>query len=278
MRSLIVLNALMCVSLLAGCGPELVTPDFATPSYQDHPNLKIAEMARARGDLPQAIHDYRDIIKEEGPPCEPAYIGLGMALLDANAVEEAKKTFEKALALFPRSPCAFIGMGAVYLTLNQPENAIKSFDCALVINSRCAKALNGRGIALDMLGDTCGAQANYKAAIELDPNNVSYKSNLALSMALAGNDREAIRELEKLARSPCATPRVRQNLALAYGLAGNKKMARKVGRVDLSDEMVKNNINYIEAVRQTGDYAGLIPKNHTVPLNEGRKWEEGDSK
>ncbi len=278
MRSLTVLNILICVSLLAGCGPELVTPDFATPSYQDHPNLRTAELARARGDIPQAIHDYRDIIKEEGPPCEPAYIGLGMSLLDANAVEEAKKTFEKALALFPRSTCAFVGMGAIYLILNQPENAIKSFDCALAINPRCAKALNGRGIALDMLGDICGAQANYKAAIELDPSNVSYKSNQALSLALAGNTRGAICELERLVQSPCTTPRVRQNLALAYGLAGNKKMARKIGRVDLPDEMVKNNINYIEAVQQTQDYAGLISKNHTVPLDESRKWEEGDSK
>jgi Flp pilus assembly protein TadD len=276
MRSLIVLNILICVSLLAGCGPELITPDFATPSYKDHPLLKTAELARARGDIPQAIHDYREIIKEEGPPCEPAYIGLGMALLDANSVEEAKKTFEKALALFPKSPCAFVGMGAVYLTLNQPEDALKSFKCALVIDPRCAKALNSRGIALDMLGDTCGAQASYKAAIELDSANVSYKSNLALSMALAGNCREAIRELEKLAQSPCATPRVRQNLALAYGLAGNKKMARKVGRIDLPDEMVKNNINYIQAVQQTQEYSGLIPKNHTVPLDQTRKWEEGD--
>jgi len=276
MRYLTILNLLICVAFLPGCGPELVTPDFATPSYQDHPNLKTAEMARARGDIPQAIHDYRDIIKEEGPPCEPAYVGLGMALLDANAVDEAKKTFEKALALFPRSACAFVGMGAVYLTLNQPENALKSFDCALAIDPRCAKALNGHGIALDMLGDICGAQANYKAAIELDPNNLSYKSNLALSMALAGNPTEAIRELERLACSPCATPRVRQNLALAYGLAGNKKMARKIGRVDLSEEMVKNNVNYIEAIQKTQDYSGLISKNHTVPLDEGRKWQEGD--
>lgn len=276
MRSLTVLSALMGVSLLAGCGPELVMPDFATPSYQDHPQLKTAEMARARGDLPQAIHDYRDIIKEEGPPCEPAYIGLGMALLDVNAVEEAKKTFEKAIALFPRSSGAFVGMGAVYLTLNQPEDAIKSFECALAIDPRCAKALNGRGIALDMLGNTCAAQASYKAAIELAPTNVSYKSNLALSMALAGKCQEAIRDLEKLAQSPYATPRVRQNLALAYGLAGNKKMARKVGRIDLSDEMVKNNISYIEAVQQTQEYAGLIPKNHTIPLDQTRKWEEGD--
>ncbi len=81
--------------LLSACAT-----DFATPPYEDHPNLQVAEIARKRGDVAQAIHDYRDIIKQY-PNCEKAYIGLGMALIDANAVAEAKMTFEKAIALFP---------------------------------------------------------------------------------------------------------------------------------------------------------------------------------
>ncbi len=276
MRSLKTIHMVMCACLMTGCGPELVTPSFMTPSYTDHPNLKIAEMALARGDAPQAIHYYREIIKEADPPCEAAYVGLGMALVDVNAIDEAKETFEKALALFPGSSAAHVGMGAVYLTLNQPEMALKSFTCALATDPRNAKALNGRGIALDMLNDPCGAQANYRAAIELDPCNLSYKSNLALSLALSGNAPEAIRELERLVCSPLVTPRIRQNLALAYGLAGNMGMAKKIGRVDLSEAMVKNNINYIETIRKTKDYAGLILKDHTVPLDEGRRWQERD--
>lgn len=251
------------------------TSDAITPPYKDHPNLKTAELARARGDLPQAIHAYREIIKED-QFCEKAYIGLGMALLDVNEVDEARGTFEKALTLFPKSAAAFVGMGSIFLVLNQPENAIKSFNCALAIDPRNAKAINGHGLALDMLGDFLGAQVNYQAAIELDPCNLSYKSNLALSKALMGNTSDAIRELERLANSPQATPRIRQNLALAYGLAGNMKMARKIGRLDLSEDMVKNNVNYIEAIQKTKEYAGLISKNHTMPLDETRRWQEGD--
>ncbi len=248
---------------------------MGVPPYKDSPTLKTAEMARARKDLPQAIHDYRQVI-QENPQCEKAYIGLGTALFESNAIDEAKQTFEKALTLFPKSASAFIGMGAVYLALNQPENAVKSFDCALAINHCDAKAFNGRGIALDMLDDPEGAQENYQAAIKLDPANLSYKSNFALSMALAGKIPEAIHELELLSRSSCATPRIRQNLSIAYGLAGDMKMAKTIGEMDLPETIVRSNIDYMRSIRKTKKYSGLIPDTHTTPLNEGRTWQEID--
>ena len=257
-----------CAALVGGC-----TSDLISPPYEDHPNLKAAEMARARGDVPQAIRDYRDIIKE-CPGCKKAYLGLGRALIDANALVEAKLAFEKAIALFPKSSDAYAGLGLVYLLIDQPENSINSFDTALTLNPRNAGAFNGYGMALDMINEHETAQANYRAAMELDPTNISYESNLALSMALCGNESEAIHILERLVSSPNATPRVRQNLALAYGLAGDIKNAKKVGRIDLSDDMVMNNITYFEAIQQTKQYAGLIPKDNTTPLNETRKWQE----
>ncbi len=266
------ISFICCLALLEGCA-QIEASDVISPPVEEHPKFKAAEMARLRGDLPQAIHDFRDIIKES-PKCEKAYVGLGMALVDANSVTEAKHTFEKALSLFPKSPSALIGMGVVYLLIDQPENAMSSFELALKREPRNAKALNGYGIAYDMIGNHKCAQANYRAAMEIDPRNISYEGNLALSMALSGQEREAIRILERLSNSPQVTPRIRQNLSLAYGIAGDLKMAKKMGRVDLSDDMVMNNVSYIEAIRQTKDYVGLIPKNHTVPLDETRKWQE----
>lgn len=274
-----------CTAILSGCAINYSdfdpinsssdASDLLAPPHEDHPNLKIAAIARARGDVPQAIHDYRQIIKDNDGYCEKAYIGLGFSLLDANAIDESKKTFEKAITLYPRSAEAYAGLGAVYLTIDQPENAMKAYETALKLNPCLAKALNGYGIALDMIGDHKGAQANYRAAVERDPANISYQSNLALSMALSGETTEAIHMLERLTQSPQATPRVRQNLSLAYGLAGDMKMARNIGTVDLSRDWVQNNISYIEAIRETQEYAGLIPKSHmTGPLNDSRKWQE----
>lgn len=263
-------------AILSGCTSdfEFFNSDLVTPPFEDHPSLRDAEIARARGDVPQAIHDYRDIIKD-CVDCEKAYIGLGVSLLDVNAVDEAKQTFEKAIALYPRSADAYAGLGTLYLVIDQPENAMRAFEMALTINPCLPKALNGYGIAMDMIGNHESAQVNYRAALEKDAGNISYESNLALSMALAGNTTEAIFILERLSHSPKANARVRQNLSLAYGLAGDMKMARAIGTVDLSTDWVQNNIKYIEAVRETEEFAGLIPKNHTTgPLNDTRKWQD----
>ncbi len=268
MKSWKTLYVLASVALISGCATETYSP-----GYEDHPNLKEAETARARGDLPQAIHDYRDIIKEN-PKCEKAYFGLGMSLLDSNNIDEAKRTFEQELALFCNSVCAWIGMGSVYLVIDQPENAIHAFERALCSDPRNARAHNGLGIALDMMGDHAAAQANYRAAIELSGGNASYESNLGLSLALGGNPREAIRILERLACSPCATPRVRQNLSLAYGMAGDMKRAKEVGKVDLPSDLVKDNITYFESIQETQDNVGLIPKGHERALNSTRKWQD----
>ncbi|EKE09336.1 MAG: hypothetical protein ACD_16C00192G0018 [uncultured bacterium] len=259
-----------CLVFLSGCASDIISPP-----HTEHPKLITAQMARSRGDVPEAIHDFREVIKED-VLCEPAYIGLGFSLLDVNAIPESKLTFEKAITLFPKSSDAYVGLGMVHLVMDQPENALEAFEKALCKNPHSARALNGYGIALDMLGDHELAQANYRAAMDLDPLAISYESNLALSMALAGHEAEAIRILERLVCSPNATPRVRQNLALAYGLAGDTNMAKKIGRMDLSDDMVANNVAYMEAIRETKNYAGIIPKNHTVPLDETRPWQESD--
>ena len=283
MKSWKMVYILGCSALLGGCSPNIVTSnlglvdivasDLVSPPYEDHPNIQAAEIARRRGDVPKPFVII-EISLKQCPGCEKAYVGLGMSLIDANALVEAKNTFEKAISLFPRSSRAYAGLGLVYILVDQPENAISSFDNALKLNPRNANAYNGYGIALDMIGEHETAQANYRAALELDPTNISYESNVALSLALCGNVYEAIHILERLVRSPNVTPRVRQNLALAYGLAGDTKMAKKIGRMDLSDEMVMNNVTYFEAIQQTKEYSGLIPKDHTMPLDETRKWQE----
>lgn len=272
MKSWKTLYVLASVAILSGCATDIISP-----GYEDHPNLKAAELARKRGDNPQAIHDYRDIIKEN-PRCEKAYIGLGTALLDSNYIDESKKTFEQALAIFCDSTCAWVGLGSVYLTIDQPENAIHAFERALCKDPRNAKAHNGLGIALDIMRDHEAAQANYRAAIELSGGNPSYESNLGLSLALAGNTGEAIRILERLACSPCATPRMRQNLSLAYGIAGNMKKAKEVGKVDLPMDLVKENLVYFESIQEVQNNVGLIPKNNDTTLNSARSWQQKQKK
>jgi Flp pilus assembly protein TadD len=130
-----------------------------------------------------------------------------------------------------------------------------------------------------LMGETQKAQAAYRAAMELDPSNMNYESNLGLSLALNGEPQEGIRILERVARMPSASPRARQNLALAYGLSGDMEMARRMGRADLSDEVVRGNLNYIRSVREmsgpSNRYVNVLPvSREESTFDVSRTWVE----
>jgi len=271
------INARICslviLAFLSGCatGPEVNLG-------KENPALDAGKSAQAQGDLPLAITKYREAIKEDTDDCQ-AYISLGFALLDSNATDEAMQTFERAVEKFPKSSAAHRGKGAVLLVLDRPEEAIDEYNTALQLNPQDHKALSGMGIAHDIMGDYAKAQANFRGALELDPMNRDHENNLALSLALSGELEEAISILERLSRAPDVTPKIRQNLALAYGLRGDIQKAKVVGRKDLDDRAVKNNIAYFEAVKSlppgNGQVAGLIPLNQPKrPYDSGRSFQD----
>lgn len=265
--------SLITLALLTGCatGPEINLG-------KDNPALSAGKTAQAQGDLPLAITKYREAIREDSDDCQ-AYISLGFALLDSNSTDEAMQTFERAVEKFPRSSAAHRGKGAVLLVLDRPEEALDEYNTALQLNPQDHKALSGMGIAYDIMGDYQKAQANFRGALELDSMNRDYENNLALSLALSGELDEALSILERLAKSPDATPKIRQNLALGYGLKGDIQKAKVVGRKDLDDRAIKNNIAYFEAVKSlpsgNGQVSGLIPLNQSKrPYDSGRSFQD----
>ena len=57
------------------------------------------------------------------------------------------------------------------------------------------------------------------------------------------------RVLAEIAGDPGATARNRQNLALVYGLAGDVEKAAEIGRLDLDESEVRNNLAYYARLR-----------------------------
>jgi Flp pilus assembly protein TadD len=270
------LKALGMIAILSlgGCAnQEMQHHDFkADPMHS-------ADQARQNGDIATAVRQYREVIREDSHNKE-AYLKLGYALLDGNYTNEAYKAFKEAEEKFGKCGDSHRGMGAVLLVMDRPEEAIQQYNHALDINPQDARAINGQGIGYELLGHTKKAQAAYRAAMELDPSNPKFENNYALSLTLDGQGHEGVHIFERLARSPNATPRVRQNLALAYGLSGDISKARHVGRMDLSDAMVKTNLNYIRAIKgmqpNTSRYANVLPTNlEQNPLDAARTWHGG---
>jgi Flp pilus assembly protein TadD len=239
-------------SALAGCATDPLTDAVSNQPGGTTASLKrLGHSMMESGDYPSAVGFYRRAHSENEQDFE-ALLGLGTALMRVGANDEALEMLHKALALKPDDPDARREHGNALIALGRPSLAITDFEVAFE-KSQDVRNLNGLGIALDQLGDQPGAQAQYRAGLQIDPNNISLRNNLALSLAVSGQYPESLRLLEPIARAPSSTARQRQNLALVYGLAGERDRAAQVARMDLDETSVRQNLVFYETLRAMRD-------------------------
>ncbi|MDW7555499.1 tetratricopeptide repeat protein (plasmid) [Azospirillum brasilense] len=221
----------------------------AKPSLELATGLRIAEATRNGGDNQAAITLYRQIVAAH-PTSPLPLLGLGDALYEGRAFDEAIAAYQAALRLDTGNPDAQVGIGRVNLARNLPGEALAAFDRALADAPQHAAALNGRGVALDLMGMPEEARAMYRQVQTLQPGNRGARNNLALSMLLAGDKEQAIPLFRELsAERSAGQERIRQNLALALGMSGRMDAAAEVARMDLSPEAVKENLAYYAMLR-----------------------------
>ena len=87
----------------------------------------------------------------------------------------------------------------------------------------------------------------YRDALKIAPGEPSVLTNMGLSLALAKKLPDAEQALRQAAASPKANARMRGDLALVLALEGKFSDAETVGRVDLSADAARANV---EAIRQ----------------------------
>jgi Flp pilus assembly protein TadD len=103
-----------------------------------------------------------------------------------------------------------------------------------------------QGTVADRLGDHASAMQFYRDALKIAPGEPSVLTNMGLSLALAKKLPEAEQALQQAVASPKADARMRGDLALVLALEGKFSDAETVGRVDLSPDAARANV---EAIR-----------------------------
>ncbi len=209
--------------------------------------IRVADSTRDRGDLVTAAALYRRAHEAAPQDVEPL-IRMGLTLSAAGATAEAGQAFRRALRIEPANSEALRGLGLAMLRRNQVDLAIEHFQSALSVDED-ARLYNALGVAYDMKNDHQAAQAYYRVGLQVEPANLSLRSNYGLSLSLAGNHRESIEVLSFLASDPMAGPEHRQVLAMAYGLAGDTEAAAQTARIDLGETAVMQNLNYYRSLR-----------------------------
>jgi Flp pilus assembly protein TadD len=150
------------------------------------------------------------------------------------------------------------------------QEAIAVFDKIIAIDPKNALAYNGKAVAFDHSGNHLAAQELYQTALKLSPNSAAIKNNLAMSLILNKQIKQAIAILEPLSKKPGldhdqSGDIIRHNLALAYGISGQYDKATKINRKDLSIKEAKENIEfYKNYVAQNSGVKAISNNEHNV--------------
>ena len=214
--------------------------------------LRLAASARASGDPAAAVRLYQQAIANNRSRID-AYVLLGDTLIEMEAFDDAATAYQEALGREGKNAAAHRGYARAMLGLNRPEAAVVHYQAVLGQAPSDLQAHNGLGVALDLAGQHEAAQDAYRAGLQIAPDSMLLRNNLGLSLALSGRHAEAIELLRAVVDEPGAKARNRQNLALAYGLAGDLIAAERIGRLDLDEESVQNNLGYFAALAAVED-------------------------
>ncbi len=119
-----------------------------------------------------------------------------------------------AVAVDAGSVAAQIGLGRT-LVRSDPHAAETHVLAAPAKQPDNVIALNTLGIARDLQGRHAAAQQAYHQALAIAPEMNDVKTNLGLSLALAGQGNQAVQMLQPIATAPDATAMKRADLAVA---------------------------------------------------------------
>jgi len=116
----------------------------------------------------------------------------GFAFLNAANYRDAINTFNKAIALNPRSAEAFSNRGLAYNNLGNYDLAIKDYNSAIFLDSQSAQSYWRRGISYANVGDDKHAVLDYQKAIEIDPLFAAAYYNLGkIYLGYSNNNRHS---------------------------------------------------------------------------------------
>lgn len=157
---------------------------------------------------------YRQLAQKQPRAAEPR-VRLGEVLLRKNDLDGAEKAFREAVVLDEKSMDGWIGLAQVLIARQNNQQAIEALDVAMQKGGPNLRALNAKGVILDKEGRHAEAQAVYRGALAASPSNKMLRNNLGLSLALAGQQAEAVAILKPLSEEPDATDEHKGSLAFA---------------------------------------------------------------
>lgn len=173
-------SALTLTALIAGCMMPAVVAAQNTTSRPVVQPLPSGDVRDLRESLRVLARNPRDL---------GALIDAGYASLKVQDFEAAIGFFGRAGEVSPEDPRVKMGMASVYLNSGRPIEALRLISEAEAAGASARNIMSDRGLAYDLVGDQLRAQAHYREALRESPGDKEILRRMALSQAIAGNER-----------------------------------------------------------------------------------------
>jgi tetratricopeptide (TPR) repeat protein len=134
---------------------------------------------------------------EQNPNCAVAHNGLGNALLQKGAVDEAITQFQQALQINPDYAQVHYDLGNALLQEGEVDKAITQFQQALEINPDYAEADNNLGSALLQKGSVDEAISHFQMALKIKTDDAEAYNNMGNALLQEGKADEAITRFQQ---------------------------------------------------------------------------------
>ncbi|WP_298394847.1 sulfotransferase [Sphingobium sp.] len=171
-----------------------------------------ARAALARGDLPAAAQAAQRLAMEQ-PEQPDGYFLLGMAAVEAGQVAKALPMLEHALAR-GRDAEHLAQYAKLLILLRRDGDAAQAARDAMAAGTQDARTLDTIGCVLARLGDHETSIAPFEGAVAAEPDNLSYRYNLAAACGFTGRVEAARDHYETILKADPGDSRVHYALAI----------------------------------------------------------------
>ncbi|KPK24820.1 MAG: hypothetical protein AMJ61_13290 [Desulfobacterales bacterium SG8_35_2] len=151
----------------------------------------MGNILKDQGKLDEAVKSYRRALSLK-PDYAEAHYNLGNALRDQGKLNEAVNSYRQVLILKPDYAEACINLGNVFKDQGRLDEAVTSYRRALSLKPDYAEAHYNLGTVLKDQGKLEGAVASYRRALSLKPDYAEAHNNLGNALKDQGKLEEAI--------------------------------------------------------------------------------------
>ena len=180
----------------------------------------------SNGQMQEALDAVETLIK--GYPKEPLLYNInGVCYKEIGQLEEAFKSFQKAVALKPDYAEAQYNLGVTIHELGQVDSAIKCYERALAIQHAYPNAHNNLGQILLESGQPDAAMSHFEWAVAYQPEFSEAHNNLGSSLLELRQVNTAVTHYEKAIAIKPDYQLAYNNLGIAYQRLGEIDKAFK---------------------------------------------------